>query len=66
MSKGKVKFFDAKKGWGFVTTEDGKDLFVHYSAILSEGYKKLEEGQEVEFEIVSSPKGEQASNVKKL
>jgi CspA family cold shock protein len=66
MSKGKVKWFSNQKGFGFITTEEGKDIFVHYSAILSEGYKKLEEGQEVEFEIISSPKGEQASNVKKL
>jgi CspA family cold shock protein len=66
MSKGKVKWFSNQKGYGFITTEEGKDIFVHYSAILSEGYKKLEEGQEVEFDIVSSPKGEQASNVKKL
>jgi len=64
--KGKVKWFDNKKGYGFITPEDGKDVFVHHSAITGDGYKTLEEGQEVEFEIVQGPKGEQAANVTKL
>jgi len=64
--KGKVKWFDNKKGYGFITPEDGKDVFVHHTAIQGDGYKTLEEGQEVEFEIVQGPKGEQAANVSKL
>ena len=66
MPKGKVKWFDNKKGYGFITPEDGKDVFVHHTAIQGDGYKTLEEGQEVEFEIVQGPKGEQAANVSKL
>ena len=66
MSKGKVKWFDNKKGYGFITPEDGKDVFVHHSAITGDGYKTLEEGQEVEFDIIQGPKGEQAANVTKL
>jgi len=65
VSKGKVKWFDNKKGYGFITPENGKDVFVHHSAIQGEGYKTLEEGQDVEFDIVQGPKGEQAANVTK-
>ena len=66
VSRGKVKWFDNKKGYGFITPENGKDVFVHHSAIGGEGYKTLEEGQEVEFDIVQGPKGEQAANVTKI
>jgi cold shock protein len=62
--KGKVKWFNAKKGFGFLESEDGKDIFVHFSALTMEGYKTLEEGQEVVFDITDGPKGPQASNVK--
>jgi cold shock protein len=63
MARGKVKWFNNQKGYGFITPEDGKDVFVHFSALQGEGYKSLEEGQEVEFEIEQGPKGEQAKNV---
>ncbi|MDD2689393.1 MAG: cold-shock protein [Candidatus Omnitrophica bacterium] len=63
MTKGKVKWFSNQKGYGFITSEDGKDVFVHYSAIKGDGYKTLEEGQEVEFEVTQGPKGEQATDV---
>ena len=66
MAKGKVKWFSNQKGYGFITPESGKDVFVHYSVIQGEGYKTLEEGQEVEFEIEQGPKGEQAANVHKV
>lgn len=67
MSKGVVKWFSNEKGYGFITPEGGgKDVFVHHSAISGEGYKTLDEGQQVEFEITQGPKGEQASNVQKL
>jgi CspA family cold shock protein len=66
MPKGKIKWFDNKKGYGFITGEDGKDIFVHHTAITGEGYKTLEEGQSVEFEVTQGPKGEQASNVTKI
>ena len=66
MAKGKVKWFSNQKGYGFITTEDGKDVFVHYSALKSDGYKTLEEGQEVEFEVTQGPKGDQATNVSKI
>lgn len=66
MSKGKVKWFSNQKGYGFITTEEGKDVFVHFSALTGDGYKSLEEGQEVEFEVTQGPKGDQAINVSKL
>lgn len=65
MVKGKVKWFSNQKGYGFITPESGKDVFVHFSAIQGDGYKMLEEGQEVEFEIIEGPKDEQAANVVK-
>lgn len=61
--KGKVKWFNAEKGYGFISSEDGKDVFVHYSQILQDGYKSLEEGQTVTFEAVESEKGLQVRNV---
>ena len=66
MPQGKVKWFSDRKGYGFITTEDGKDIFVHHSAIIGEGYKTLSEGQAVEFEINQGPKGEQAVKVVKI
>ncbi|KPK98274.1 MAG: cold-shock protein [Omnitrophica WOR_2 bacterium SM23_72] len=63
MARGKVKWFSNQKGYGFITSENGKDVFVHFSAIKGDGYKSLEEGMEVEFEVVQGPKGEQATNV---
>lgn len=66
MVRGRVKWFSNQKGYGFITPESGKDVFVHHSAIQGEGYKSLEENQEVEFEITKGPKGEQAANVVKL
>lgn len=65
MAKGKVKWFSNQKGYGFITGEDGKDVFVHYSAIKADGYKTLEEGQEVTYEVTQGPKGEQATDVAK-
>ncbi len=65
--QGKVKWFNAQKGYGFLSTEEGKDVFVHFSAIQNvEGYKTLDEGQAVEFDIVDGAKGPQAANVVKL
>jgi len=61
--KGTVKWFNATKGYGFIQREGGDDVFVHYSAIQAEGYKSLDEGQSVEFEVVDGPKGAQAANV---
>jgi CspA family cold shock protein len=64
--KGTVKWFNDEKGFGFITAEDGKDVFAHYSEIQSNGFKKLEEGQEVSFEVTQGAKGPQATNIKPL
>ncbi len=66
MAQGTVKWFNESKGFGFITTEDGKDVFVHFSAIQGEGFKTLAEGQAVSFDIVEGPKGPKAENVKKI
>jgi len=66
MQKGTVKWFNATKGYGFISTEEGEDVFVHFSAIQAEGFKTLDEGDEVEFEIVEAEKGPQAANVTKI
>ncbi len=65
MQKGKVKWFNAEKGYGFIESEEGTDVFVHFTAINMDGYKSLEEGAEVSFEVVEGAKGPQASNVTK-
>ncbi|MGD9652899.1 MAG: cold-shock protein [Candidatus Dadabacteria bacterium] len=64
--KGKVKWFNESKGFGFIEQDNGKDVFVHYSAIEGAGFRTLAEGDEVEFEVVESPKGLQASKVNKV
>jgi CspA family cold shock protein len=66
MNKGTVKWFNAEKGYGFITGEDGKDVFVHFSAIQGEGFKSLDEGQAVTFDLQQGPRGMQAANVVKL
>ncbi|MCJ7578412.1 MAG: cold-shock protein [candidate division Zixibacteria bacterium] len=66
MPKGVVKWFNPKKGYGFITSEDGKEIFVHFSSLQGEGFKTLREGDEVKFEITQGEKGEQATQVVKL
>ncbi len=66
MAKGKVKWFNAKKGYGFISTDEGKDVFVHHKEIQSEGFRTLREGEEVEFDIAQGPKGELAKNVTRV
>jgi len=63
MQKGKVKWFNSEKGYGFIESEDGKDVFVHFSALNMDGYKALEEGATVTFEVITGEKGDQAANV---
>ena len=63
MAKGRVKWFNEKKGFGFISKDDGNDVFVHFSAIKRDGFKSLDEGDEVEFEVSQGPKGLQATNV---
>lgn len=65
MEKGKVKWFNSEKGFGFIEREGGEDVFVHFSAIQGEGYKTLEEGQEVTFDVEQGQRGAQAANVRK-
>ena len=64
--KGTVKWFNAKKGFGFISDEEGNDVFVHYSGLMMDGFKVLDEGDEVEFEVIDGEKGPQAANVTKL
>ena len=66
MSKGTVKWFNNQKGYGFISDEEGNDVFVHYTGLNMEGFKTLEEGQAVEFEMIDGSKGPQATNVTKL
>ena len=66
MATGTVKWFNNQKGFGFIAPENGRDVFVHHSAIQGDGYKSLDEGQKVEFEITQGPKGDQAINVVKI
>ena len=63
MPSGTVKWFDVKKGWGFITQENGQDVFVHYKNIVGEGFRSLKDGEQVTFEIVTGDKGPQANNV---
>ncbi len=65
MQKGTVKWFNAEKGYGFIECEDGKDVFVHFSAINMDGYKALQEGESVQFDVIEGSKGPQAANVTK-
>jgi CspA family cold shock protein len=66
MAQGNVKWFNDAKGYGFISQEDGEDVFVHFSAIQAQGFKSLVEGDKVEFEVSKGPKGLQASNVRKV
>jgi CspA family cold shock protein len=66
LATGTVKWFNAEKGYGFISREGGSDVFVHYTAIEGRGYRSLEEGQRVEFEVTSGPKGDQAQNVRPM
>ncbi|MHC1698650.1 MAG: cold-shock protein [Deltaproteobacteria bacterium] len=66
MAKGKVKWFNDAKGFGFLEQENGDDVFCHFSAITGEGFKSLQEGDDVEFDVVKGPKGLQAANVRKI
>ena len=66
MSTGTVKWFNAEKGFGFITTDSGKDIFVHFSAIEGDGFKSLDEGQQVSFDITQGDKGDQATNVNRI
>ncbi len=66
MNKGKVKWFNNQKGYGFISDENGTDVFVHYSGLNMEGFKTLDEGQEVEYEVIDGQKGPQAVNVTKI
>ena len=65
VARGKVKWFNASKGYGFISQDDGSDVFVHFSAIQGDGFKTLDEGQEVEFDVIKGAKGPQAANVVK-
>ena len=66
MARGKVKWFNAKKGYGFISTNEGNDIFVHFNEIQTEGFKTLEEGDDVEFEVNTGPKGDHATKVTKV
>ena len=66
MNKGTVKWFNAEKGYGFITSDEGKDIFVHYSSIQSDGFRTLEEGQAVSYDLTEGARGMQAANVEKL
>ncbi|WP_047152070.1 cold-shock protein [Aneurinibacillus tyrosinisolvens] len=66
MERGKVKWFNGEKGFGFIEREGGEDVFVHFSAIQGEGFKSLDEGQEVEFDVENGQRGPQAANVRKV
>ena len=66
MAKGTVKWFNDAKGFGFITQENGPDLFVHHTAIVAEGFRSLSEGDSVQFEVVKGPKGLQAANVSRI